>query len=55
MADHWLRWAPAFLLTLSMGGCDFAGDVFEAGFWVALIVPIAVLALIVWVLFQLFD
>jgi L-asparagine transporter-like permease len=35
-------------ILLFLPGCDLIGDIFEAGFWTALIVIIAVIALIIW-------
>lgn len=53
--DSRLRLPPSLLLVLLLGGCDFVGDVFEAGFWVGVIVVVVILALVVWGVFQLFD
>lgn len=36
------------LFALSLSGCEIIGDIFAAGFWVGIIVVIAVIALIVW-------
>ncbi len=37
---------PSVLIFLP--GCDLIGDIFEAGFWAAIILIIAVIALIIW-------
>ncbi|MEK6476177.1 hypothetical protein WJR50_01540 [Catalinimonas sp. 4WD22] len=36
----------AFVLMVSMSGCDFIGDIFEAGFWTAIILIIIVVIII---------
>lgn len=45
---------PILLLLLSvlifLPGCDLIGDIFEAGFWAAIILIIAVIALIIWLI-----
>lgn len=45
----------ALLLVLTLASCDFVGDVFEAGFWIGVILVVLVIALVVWGIFQLFD
>lgn len=49
------RLLPGALLLLLLSGCDLVGDIFEAGFWVGVIVVVLVIALVVWLIFQLFD
>ena len=39
----------AVLLTM-MTGCELAGDIFEAGMWVGIIVVVLVVGLILWLL-----
>jgi hypothetical protein len=34
------------LLSLTMGGCQAIADIFQAGFWVGVVVVVAVVALI---------
>lgn len=36
----------AFVLMISMSGCDFIGDIFEAGFWSAIILIVIVVIII---------
>ncbi|WP_162055664.1 hypothetical protein [Pontibacter pamirensis] len=50
MKNFSLRWlySLVFLLfSLTLGGCDFVGDVFEFGMWTALII-IVIIVLIVY-------
>lgn len=42
----------AFVMMISLTSCDLALDIFEAGFWVAIIGIVLVLAIIVWVIRQ---
>ena len=35
-------------LALGMSGCDLVGDIFEFGFWVAIIVIALIVGLVVW-------
>jgi len=41
------------LLSLTLGGCDFIGDVFEFGMWTALIV-IGIIVLIIYFIAKMF-
>ena len=45
----------AAFLMLSLSSCDFIGDVFEAGFWTAIIVVIIVVMLAIWLIRKLFG
>lgn len=40
-------WLLAMVVMLS--SCELVGDIFEAGFWAAIIVVIVVIAIIVWI------
>jgi len=43
---------PTFLslvtITFLMSGCDLIVDIFEAGFWVGIILVVVVIGLIIW-------
>ena len=39
-------WLLAMVVTLS--SCELIGDIFEAGFWAAIIIIVIVIALIIW-------
>jgi hypothetical protein len=41
-----LRLLLLFLVSTSVGGCEFIGNVFQAGVWVGVIVVVAIVALI---------
>ncbi|HEY7162981.1 MAG TPA: hypothetical protein VIB79_00340 [Candidatus Binatia bacterium] len=42
-------WAAASsLLMLSLGGCQFIGDVFKAGVWVGVLLVVLVIGGVVW-------
>lgn len=49
------RLLPGALLVMMLSGCELVGDIFEAGFWVGVIVVVLVIVLVVWLIFQLFD
>jgi hypothetical protein len=38
--------------TLALGGCELAGDIFEAGVWVGAILVIGIIGAIVWMMFK---
>ena len=39
-------WLLVLVVTLS--SCELVGDIFEAGFWAAIIIVVLVIALIIW-------
>lgn len=41
-----------FSVLIFLPGCDLIGDIFEAGFWAAILIIIAIIALIIWLLFS---
>lgn len=41
-------------LMLTMTGCELIGDIFEAGFWVGVILVILVIFIIIWLISKLF-
>jgi hypothetical protein len=45
--------AVAFTLllisTMMLAGCEFVGDIFEAGVWVGIILVVLIIGLVVWV------
>lgn len=47
--------ALAIFLMSSLSSCDFIGDVFEAGFWTAIIVVILFVAIIIWIIRKFFS
>ena len=50
---RWLHGLVVLSFTLTLGGCDFVGDVLEFGFWTAIII-IAVIAGIVYLIARMF-
>ena len=44
----WLRLATLLLVLLATAGCELAGQIFEAGVWVGIVVVVIVVALIGW-------
>ena len=44
-----------FVFLLSMSSCDFIGDVFEAGFWTAVVVIVILVVLVIWIIRKLFG
>jgi hypothetical protein len=36
------------LASTTLTGCDLVGDIFEAGFWVGIIILVVVVGLIIW-------
>jgi hypothetical protein len=44
----WPSWVALFSLSLTLAGCQIAGDIFEAGVWVGVLLVIAVIAGVVW-------
>lgn len=51
-----LRWLYSLVFlcfSLTLGGCDFIGDVFEFGMWIALII-IVIIALIIYFIYRMF-
>lgn len=49
-----LRWPVLLPLLLFLAGCDLVGDIFEFGFWTA-VVLIVIVGLIIWAITRLFD
>ena len=45
----WLRLLLVMLATLPLAACELAGDIFEAGVWVGVIMIAIVVAIIAWV------
>lgn len=41
-------------LLMAFTGCEFIGDVFEAGFWVGVFIVFFVVVLIIWLIRKLF-
>jgi hypothetical protein len=48
------RWLPLFFVIATLGGCDFVGDVFEAGLWIGVILVVLVAGLVIWAGMKLF-
>jgi hypothetical protein len=38
------------LLLMAVSGCEFIGDVFQAGVWVGVLLVVGVIALVVWMI-----
>jgi hypothetical protein len=38
--------------TLALGGCELAGDIFQAGIWVGVILVLGIIGFIVWMMFK---
>lgn len=47
------RILPVLALTLLLSGCELIGDILQAGFWLGVIVVVAILALIAWLVRKL--
>ena len=45
MRNVWL-----LLFSLAVGGCEFVGDVFQAGFVVGIVIILLIIAVVAWVL-----
>lgn len=41
-------------LTLTLSGCELAGDIFEAGAWTGIIAVVLVVGLVLWLVSKLF-
>ena len=41
-----LLFGVLFLLSVSLTGCEFIGDIFKAGIWVGILIVIAIIAVI---------
>lgn len=41
-------WICLVALAMTMTSCELIGDIFQAGFWTAIIVVVLVIALIIW-------
>lgn len=39
---------PAILLAVATTGCELAGDIFEAGIWVGVIMVVLAVGLVLW-------
>lgn len=44
-----------FLMVFFLTGCDLIGGIFEAGFYVGIIVVVAVIALIMYIIYRVFK
>ncbi len=38
------------MMLVTLTGCDLVGDIFEAGFWTAIIVIVLIVALVIWLI-----
>lgn len=38
------------ILTLTLSSCELIGDIFQAGFWTAIVLVVLVIGLIIWIL-----
>lgn len=47
------RILPLIALTLTMSGCELVGDILEFGFWVGVIIAVAIIAILVWLVRKL--
>ena len=45
----WLRLLLVMLATLPLAACELAGDIFEAGVWVGVIMIVIVVAIVGWI------
>ena len=49
------RLAAACSVTPAVAGCEFIGNVFEAGVWAGLIIVVALIALVIWGISKIFG
>ena len=51
------RWsfAPLLILLAALSGCELAGDIFEAGLWMGIIIVVVIVGLVLWLLSKLFG
>lgn len=43
-----LRAALLFIISISFAACELVGDIFQAGFWVGVVIVVLILAIIGW-------
>jgi hypothetical protein len=41
------------LSSLTLGGCELIGDIFEAGVWVGALLVIGIIGLVIWMVFKI--
>lgn len=55
MKNYFTQLLVFVLLAGLLTGCDFIGDIFEAGVWAGVIIVVLVIVLIFWLIKKLLD
>ena len=48
MKQYSAIWLCVLVLAMTLTSCELIGDIFQAGFWTAIIIVVAVVLLILW-------